>query len=229
MNGHRMHWNSWNAVLKALAVDHSVVAYNRAGTGNSDAATSVQSGQNIVDQLLELLDYLNIETPCVFVAHSLGGLFANLLARSYPEKVSALVLVESGHPEEAGQQAAQQARPSGFLPVAVNVFEKIVGQPRFKRDPFSEFNGVEETIKQLADANNFPDIPLIVVTGTKKMLFVPEDIFADHLHWQGELVKLSPSAVQLQAKKSGHMPQLSEPDLVVSAIVEVLNKIDLRQ
>lgn len=73
-------------------------------------------------------------------------------------------------------------------------------------------------MEQIQQAGPFPEIPLAVVTGAKKMPFVPREMFELHQEKQLDLVRLSPNAIHVVAQKSDHMPQISEPEVVLNAL-----------
>lgn len=214
LSGHRTPLSSWREVVAGVSKHATVLAYDRPGTGASSKAQVPQDGGAVTDLLNELTAKLQVDQPFVVVAHSLGGLYANLYARLYPDRVAALVLVEAGHPQQAQEQEATKV---GLLAKTLSLF-----QGSFRKDPNSEFNNVAATVQQIKSAGAFPDIPVVVVTGAKKMPLVPAQAFASHQRWQKELLKLSGKSTQVIAQQSGHLPQLSEPQLVVDAITSVL-------
>ncbi len=80
------------AVFKALAPDHRVIAYDRAGYGASDPAPA-----DLDLQLSDLQAILEEAGPSVLVGHSWGGLLAQLIAWEHPELVKGLVLIDPSH------------------------------------------------------------------------------------------------------------------------------------
>lgn len=82
---------TWAAVFAALAPDHRVIAYDRAGYGASEHATA-----SLERQLADLIAVLESAgpAPCVVVEHSWGALLAQLVAWQRPELVAGLVLVD---------------------------------------------------------------------------------------------------------------------------------------
>lgn len=221
LSGHRTPLSGWLALLQPLADLGTVLAYDRFGTGGSDPATSLQDGDEVVGGLGELLEALNLRPPYVLVAHSLGGLYANLFARRCPEKVCGVVFLESGHPAEAQSREAK-------LGTLGRIIERVANGlgPSFKSDLNSEYNGVPATVRQIAEAPAFPEIPVVVVSGGKKMPFVPTSAYEEHQRWQTELMKLSSKARQVIARKSGHLPQVSEPEVVIEAIASLIRVHD---
>lgn len=80
------------ATFEALAPDHRVIAYDRAGYGASDAAPL-----SLDLQLGDLLAMLEMAGPCVVVAHSWGGLLAQMATWARPDLVRGLVLLDPSH------------------------------------------------------------------------------------------------------------------------------------
>ncbi len=78
---------------------------------------------------------------------------------------------------------------------------------------------VEQTITQIQNADSFPEIPIAVVSGQKK-LFAPKRAFDFHLKYQHHLLKLSSYSVYYLCHNSRHFPQISEPGEVITAILE---------
>ena len=91
---------TWKSVIREIAKDATVFAYNRPGAGGTEAVATRRDGAHIVGELRTLLRNRNLEPPYVLVGHSLGGLYMQLFARRHPEEVAGLVLVDSTHPTQ---------------------------------------------------------------------------------------------------------------------------------
>lgn len=85
---------TWAAVFAALAPNHRVIAYDRAGYGASDPAALSLDLQ--LGDLVAVIEATG-PTPCVLVGHSWGGLLAQMAAWAQPELVAGLVLVDPSH------------------------------------------------------------------------------------------------------------------------------------
>lgn len=85
----------WMKILPAISESSSVFSYNRFGVAGSDKLKVSQDGLNIVNTLREALTSVGFESPFLLVGHSLGGLYANLYARLYPNEVAGIVFLES--------------------------------------------------------------------------------------------------------------------------------------
>lgn len=214
LNGFRMKFESWDKVYPDLTSDNRVILYNRRGVGASSKATEPQDGDTVVGDMRAMFSHLGLNAPHFFVAHSLGGLFANLHARTYPKDVAGIVLVDAPHPSELAEQKKNNLP---FLVHTINngmkSIEKVLDE--FK---YSEDECVDETISQINNAGAFPDIPVAVVSGGKKMPFVPENAFKVHRQYQVELLGLSSKSTHYICSESGHFPQITEPEKVISAI-----------
>ncbi len=99
----RPHWRGnigeqRSGVAPRLATTARVVAYDRAGIGNSPAPDHDRTWAEIYAELEAVLAALNLTQPPVLVGHSLGGLIAYTYARRYPQAVGGLVLLDATPP-----------------------------------------------------------------------------------------------------------------------------------
>lgn len=219
LNGARMPLDSWFRVLPEVARLGTTFAYDRPGTGRSDPWPGEQSGTTIVETLRDALEEAGLRPPYILVGHSLGGLYANLFARIHPDEVAGVVLVDSA---SAGD--VLHGPPAGSLARAINAVVAILDRVRGRRGA-GELDSVEETIGQIDDAPAFPPIPLVVITGGRRMPLVPASAFQAHVEHQRELVGLSPLGRQVIGRSSGHFPQLDEPALVIEAIRDLIDGV----
>lgn len=220
LNGFRINFNSWNKVITELSANYSMLLFNRLGVGSSSRATTEQTGDVVVNDIREFVFGLELKAPYYLVAHSLGGIYANLYARTFPEEVSGVVFVDAPHPLEIEKQRNYKAPL--FLR-AINELVKSV-EKRIDKYRYSEDECIEETITQIQNAPLFPNIPVAVVSGIKKMGFVPQGSFDIHLYFQEKLLDLSEHAVQYTCGESGHFPQLTEPKVVANVIRETIQR-----
>lgn len=132
-----------NATLEDLADDHEVLVPVFPGFGESEGIEQIDDMEDAVFHLLDVWDLLDLEAPPV-VGLSLGGWMAMELATRYPERVSALVLVNPvgihlpGHPikelfgrspaELAEDMFADQSHPMAQMMHAMAEFTGDVGQ-----------------------------------------------------------------------------------------------------
>ncbi|MFG2313150.1 alpha/beta fold hydrolase [Streptomyces sp. NPDC048566] len=93
-----------------------VVTYSRAGTGPSSyAGDQPFTLQESVDDLLDLVaEVASDDQPLILVGHSLGGEIARRAAVELGDRVSAVVYLDSAHPEEL-QRSEKQSKTAARL------------------------------------------------------------------------------------------------------------------
>ncbi|MDQ2077982.1 alpha/beta fold hydrolase [Marinimicrobium sp. ABcell2] len=221
LNGFRMRYDSWDKVYPSVAESSKVLLLNRAGVGSSAKAQVPQTGNVVTDSIRNTASQAGMKPPYVLVSHSLGGIFANLYARLFPAEVAGVVFVEAPHPLEIIEQ--KKIQPPLLLRALNDGAKRL--EKLFDKYKFSEDECIYETIHQLEAAGEFPDIPVSVVTGGKKMPIVPQQAFDLHVNFQAKLLELSGQSKQFVCEHSGHFPQITESDAVVAAIEHSLGLI----
>lgn len=223
LNGYRMKFDCWDKVCANISNEYRIFLYNRRGVGASCKASVKQTGHVIIDELHGFLSKLEIKSPRLLVAHSLGGIYANLYARTFSNDVSGVVFVDSPHPSEIIEQ--RNFQPPLLLRVVNEGIKRI--EKIFDPLKYSEDECIEETVVQIQSAGPFPDVPVTVISGTKKMPFVPQVAFDAHLRCQEKLLDLAERSRQIKCIKSGHFPQVTEPEKVAHAIEETAHEARL--
>lgn len=217
LSGAGMDIDSWFKVLPDVAAIGTVIAIDRFGVGKSDRPTAPQTSETIVAAIRSLLAQTGMPPPYVLVGHSLGGLHAELFTRLHPAEVAGVVLVEAASPDEA-MDPPRSGLTARVIGTAAGMFDRLRGRPR----GLDEVDHVAETVRQIGGAPPFPDVPLLVVTGGRRMRMVPEAAFVAHQRAQRSRAALAPRGRQIIAEASGHFPQLHDPEVVIAAIREVV-------
>lgn len=190
----------------------TVLAYDRPGAGRSPRASKPQTGMAVVADLRRLLQEAGVKPPCLLVAHSFGGLHANLFARLHADEVSGVVFVEATAPEDVGMMKEHQSVAQRVINGLLNAFAKP--------DPHGEVEHEEQTVEEIAAAPPFPPVPVVVLSGGKTPpgWMSPREGLAHRDRHQRALADLSPRGERMVASRSGHFPQMSEPQVVLEAI-----------
>lgn len=218
-SGAGMSLQGWEPLYPGIEQLGTVFGWNRFGMQGSDAPNDRQTGAVVIASLRELLGYSGLQAPYILVAHSLGGLFANLYARLYPQQVAGVLFIESTHPDDHEMLRKHEddlAKALGNLLTLPQVF--------FQPNLHSELACIEDTVREIASAGPFPEVPVRVITGgltPKSWLMSPGAVGAKRAHQQ-ELARLSPLGEQVIAQESGHFPQLTEPELVLRVLGELM-------
>lgn len=216
INGSGGPLEGWHRIFPLLSGHVTVFAYNRPGLGKSSKPSRPQTAGAMVDDLKGLLDGVSVPKPWVLVGHSFGGLVANLFARTQAPSVSAVVLLEATAPQDVTLLRQYESTLQKAVAWVANRVLPL--------HPNHEALHADQSAAEVVAAPGFPAIPLLVVTGTRPAMAWAsrQDHLALRRMHQRELATLSPHGQQLEASRSGHFPQLSEPELVASAILRLL-------
>ncbi len=230
---------SWLELLPRIAELTRVCVYSRAGLGASDPLPpDPRTVRNVVDELQALLVNAGIQGPYVLVGHSLGGLHVRSYAARFPDEVVGMVLVDTTHEKHFALMDA-------LTPPAVKDFQ----DKRKKMKPHPPLEGISDFDAYLgadADLPRLGEIPLIVMGSTREpdlskwRARMPKEIkelyelsreeidnyraganaLGEHLVRVQALLSAQGRYVEVQ--DAGHFIHNDRPDLVLEAILEVV-------
>jgi len=226
LNGAGVTLEGWRALYPAVEQIGTVFAWNRFGVKGSDTPRLAQTGAVVVASLRELLAYAGLKPPYVLVAHSMGGLYANLFARIYPQEVAAVLFLEATHPKDGQVLKADENQLTRALTKVLSVPQWL-----YKANLHSEIESLETIADEIGSAGPFPGIPVAVISGgtnPPKWLMSPAAVQAKRAHQQ-DLARLSAQGEHIVAAKSGHFPQMSEADLVLDVLRRLVERADNSQ
>lgn len=218
-NGAGVSLQGWEPLYPAIEQCGTVFGWNRFGMQGSDPPPERHSGALVVGSLRELLGYAGVQPPYVLVAHSLGGLYANLFARLYPAEVAGVLFLEATHPEDREALRKHEDQMVQALGKLLTLPEALL-RPNVER----ELASIDDTVAEIEAAGPFPEVPVRVVTGgltPRAALLSPGAVGAKRANQQ-DLARLSPLGEHVIAHKSGHFPQLTEPELVLDVLRDLL-------
>ena len=98
---------NWREVQQKLSQNSRTCSYDRSGLVWSEKRKTKISAETVAKELNRLLTVSNENGPYVFVAASLGGIFARQYIENYPDQVFGLVLVDSSHPDQIEKMPAK--------------------------------------------------------------------------------------------------------------------------
>lgn len=212
-NGLTSKLTTWQGVLPLLPDDVNYLVYNRADYGRSTPSDQPRTGEYIVAELRELLAEQQIKPPYILVGHSLGGLYAQYFARSYPDELAGLLLVDSVHPTQMEQRGAYENWNFGTR-LGFNLFTSKTEK--------AELFGLPPTGKALLAKPNPEQLPMIIIVATENVRKDP--VAVAHLeHKRRDLANLYPQADWRQVP-AGHTLQRQQPEIVADAIMELIEQ-----
>ena len=219
-----------------------VCAFDRPGTpvgekpSRSDPVSQPTSAKDAVADLHSLLSAAGEAGPCVLVGHSYGGLIVRLYASTYPMEVSGLVLID------ALSEGLQDAETPEQWAIQRNLIEGDVRES-VALYPALERIDVDRSLKQIRAAPPLRSVPLVVLSADRpwgpqvpSMIAagkLPADIPPDFGYVtdaaqkkaQERLAKLVPNEKHITNTSSGHEIHKEQPQLVISAIREVVEAV----
>jgi pimeloyl-ACP methyl ester carboxylesterase len=196
----------WDMVQSEVARFATVVAYDRIGAVET---RSVLTGEEIAHELRAALRNAGIDPPYILCGQSLGGVYNRLFASLYPDEVAGMVLLDPTQEEFIDWMDIHHPKQK--------LNKKIMKN-------WAEGAGIWDTMDQVRVSAPLPDIPVIVVTGTK---FIDDKLrietlpmwTACHAKWVNAL----PQGRHVLATESGHGVQIEVPELVVDLIHDVVD------
>ena len=204
-------WSSWDSVASGVAEHARVFAYSRPGYGRSDASPDPRDAAHIVEDLRTLLAARGHSPPYVLVGHSFGGTYMELFAKTHPDEVAALVLVDPRHRDFT--VACEGAGLSGCdIPDAA-----VASLPPVQ---IAEYEAFARTSDQIAAAGAFGSYPVRVLTATSHG-FSP-DVEALWVSMLGALADEASDGEQQLFPGASHNLELDRVEEVVETIVSVL-------
>jgi pimeloyl-ACP methyl ester carboxylesterase len=209
-----------DAVQPTVARTTQICVYDRPNTrpDGPDQSTPVPQPHNVqqdVEDVLALINVTRLPTPVVFVAHSYGGLILDLLARTHPELVAGIVMVDG-----------------------VSEFLKTLGSPAqnaaFERDsatppePGSEAVLMSDAFARIDAAPPLPAVPAIVLSSDK--FAAPADLKPDNytqaqIHEANSMLAAALGTTNVISVGSGHNMMLYQPQFVADNIIGIVDQV----
>jgi pimeloyl-ACP methyl ester carboxylesterase len=241
---------TWNQVMEPLSQFGTVIAFDRPAFGLTERPLKWK-GQNPygpeaqVELVIGLLDHYGVD-KAILVGNSAGGTIAMQTALIYPERVSALILVDPAVYESGGSPAwmrpllatppmrhigpfiARQILERGpkLIEMAWHDPEKLTPEMiALYKKPLQvdnwdkalwEMTLASRNLKLAEHLKEFK-LPILVITGDDDRI-VPT---ADSIRLAGEL----PDAKLIVIQAAGHVSQEEQPAEFMTAIDEFLTKL----
>ena len=200
-------------------VDATAVDQYPGARGNAVASTTPGGGAPVIAELHHLLDVAGVQAPYVLVGHSLGGVFTLLYARTYPEQVAGMVLVDSPTPNVRAL-LSPQATVVAFAAQSDPGRSLVPGY-------VNERYRVDTIFEEIDAAGPLPRVPLTYLQAT-----IPLDLNqvpADQRPVVKEVITQNPIAATaygaaipgarlFRVPDTTHYVQTERPDVVIAAI-----------
>lgn len=216
-------WEDQPFLAPALAQEFSVITYDRAGV-TGVAPTQPRQLNDFVEELDAVLEEATVHMPFVLLGHSLGGLIALEYTRRHPNRIAALVLLDSSHPN----QLPRFAHGASVQQMARDTEERALMAAEHPERP--DLESLLSQSQNVAVPGQFGALPLLVITrgvkpwpgeGPSGSPMTREDWQLKEQTWQDlqrALTALSTTGRQIRLPDSGHYVHLDEPRRVIDEV-----------
>ncbi len=237
---------TWTPLLIRLAPFARLVAYDRAGLGESDPADGPATFDRLLGDLAAVLEGAGPGRR-VLVGHSFGGRLAHLFAAHHPDQIAGAILVDPGLP---GLGALQRTSRGALVRQVARygtgaLAHRPLGVARSSRRAVASFTADPARRRVLAAAARrrarrgdelagcdleapegnpppFGDAPLVVLSASRHRDGALRERFSA---LQGELAAAAPAGRHVVIQGCGHAIHHECPDRVAEAVVEVLGRV----
>ncbi|WP_433029274.1 alpha/beta fold hydrolase [Actinomycetospora sp. CA-053990] len=221
------------SVMQGVAAFARVCAYDRPGStristpeglpadqptpGRSDQAPMPRTAADVVAELHALLAAAGVPGPYVVVGHSLGGLFSQLYAQTYPADVAGVVLVDPTPP------AVRDLLP----PALWESFAQSVERPESPVPGYTlEAYDLTASTDQVRDAPAPPRVPATILVAGAVDPVPPGDPSAEAIaaiervrpEAYARLAQSIPGSQLVTVPDTTHYIQILRPDVVIGAV-----------
>ncbi len=122
---------AWDRIATTISTKTKACYYDRAGYGWSDTASGVRNIPALSRDIAAVIDFLSPEAPVLLAGHSVGGVIVRHYANQHPNRIAAMIWVDSSHEE-------QNARVPGFAASPPNDWRErygaFIGLARFNAE-----------------------------------------------------------------------------------------------
>lgn len=236
--------DAWRAVVPKVAAVAPVVAYDRAGLGQSAWDSVTPTPRHVATRLRRMLKEVGAEPPYVLVGHSWGASLMRFYAGYHPGEVAGLVYADPG--PIITQSVADEIAPfdsigagrAGYTAFWSSYAAIIERASPAARAEFTVYRGLTErevADRDLAPAPNVPVVMLIAAKPFPSPLQLPYDAQA---HFEADLrhrIRMlqewalgAPKGTVVVTNHTSHAIPREDPDLIVWAVKRVIDAIPRR-
>lgn len=233
--GFSMTMEAWGPILNDLAENHTVITFDNRGIGETTAGNKTFSMDLFVNDTVGLIEALEIEKPIDVLGLSLGGMIAQEVAMSNPEKINHLIVVGSScggeeslppqlSPKDLQSMQTGTANKSLFLHALFpdkwirensDELNRTFALPQVSQENLLKYGEALGKWKGTCDRISTIDKPVLVMTGTEDITSPPTNSL--------KIAEKIPGAWLIQIQGGGHGVMQQYPDTVYDIIETFLS------
>ena len=217
---------TWERVREEVGKTTRACAYDRAGIGQSSHQSGTKTVEDVVGDLEALIAAAPIETPFVYVGHSVSGLSLRLFAGKHRDQLAGEVYVDPAVPHQPDEiLAVVPPKTAGEDPRMGQLRATWTGWP--EPGLTSEHYDIDASEAAVDAVTSFGDLPVIVLTaGDMGISDMPQGVRSKveskwfELHQR--LADMSTKGEHELIKDAAHSIQDHRPDAVIAAVLKVV-------
>ena len=230
----------WELQFQDLNDAARILAPDLRGHGRSDTPPPPYTMPMLADDCAGLLDFLAIDRPAVICGLSMGGYVAFEFYRRHPERVAAIILTatraapDNDEGKTNRDKAAALVEKRGVEPLVATMLPKLFSLQTLEED--EELVGYVSNImlntssegaigalmamKDRVDSRPMLadiDVPVLIIHGAQDQIVPLAEAQAMH--------EAIPNSRLVVLDKSGHLPNLEQPDEFNDAVFDFLEEL----
>ena len=172
IHGMGLNRHLWQWHVGALQQYFHVLSYDLYGHGDSPPSNNPINLSLLANQLNDLLEHLGVE-KAILIGFSIGGMINRRFVLDFPDKVQALVVLNSPHqrPAEMQKRVEEQAHKTfeqGRAATLEAALERWFTESFRHRNP--ELMQLIRTWRHSCDADNYPHFVLLLAQGVTELI-----------------------------------------------------------
>lgn len=223
-------WSPWIPFIEDRA---RIITPDLRGYGRSDCTEYPASMNEMAEDILELIEFLELSQVCL-VGQSMGGYVALHFARLYPERVNGLMLVAS-HPYADSQQTREnrmqmieKVRTVGVKETLKTFPEKLSTDASVQEYALQIIDkvGVESVVaSQMAMAGRVDNTDILRNAGFPTAIVVGDQDQFVNAAMQEKMRADLPNTDFMVIPDVGHMLMMEAPEKLTASVVTLIEKI----
>ncbi|MFC1989067.1 alpha/beta fold hydrolase [Chloroflexota bacterium] len=223
----------WKPQLSVFSQDYRLIIYDARGHGQSESPSSVEqySADIVVEDLFQLLGVLGVE-KAVVGGLSMGGYISLRFYLRHPEKVSALIIMDTGpgyrNPERMAEWTKDREEYANFIerygleafaeryyPLDKDMVHRhtsVTGLANMSRKVVAQHDSL--VIENLSKIK----VPFLVLVGEDDVRFLRASEY---------MSKTIPGAKHAVIPKAGHVSNLDNAEAFNKVVLDFLSKLNL--
>lgn len=226
----------WNNYISELSQKNRIITIDLLGHGKTESLGYIQTMEENAELVYEVLTKLKIR-KAILVGHSMGGYVALAFAEMYPEKMKALVLLNSTSKEDSKEKKINRDRAIIAVKKDYEMFIRLA-----IANLFSE-NNRERLAKEIEEVKNQAlQTPLQGIIASLEGMKIRKDrAFLLHattypkllilgkkdqvLNYDATLEQIKDTEVQLVSLPDGHMSSIENQTELLTILKDFFKKI----